>query len=654
MATLLAIVVWLCTPKEYTALVKVSDEYKETDIAIGLTSMKAHIRNLMDRGNSGINNMATYSKIILTEDFARNIAGKQIPGRQTTYGNYLGERDTVNAVLEHINYNHNTRQETLTISFTDRDPLIAAQMLDSVTALLQDMVTSHRRQIAEAVRQDAAQELRKAEEEYKKAEERYASFADSHADTGTQSEKKTEEALKNEVTLAYKHFEEVTNKYARQSAISQRSYLSFSVARNNTVPARPRGTFMGYWLSFLLIALALTHVARCYRSGRVRPSLDWGGAFAPWTLSILIWAMILGLYYLLDTSLYPIRSQFYDCLILWLPIFCVCSLTAYHLEPVSQTGHAIGSDFHVNKRLFNFFFVITAFMTPLYLYRVLNIVMMFGSEDLMNNMRTLAIYGEGQGILNYSNVINQALFVVALWAYPKIPKWQIAVLALACLTNSLAIMEKGTIFFVFLCFVLVLYEKKHIRARTIAVSGISLVLVFYLFNLARAGEDSDYQKEETLLDFFTMYALSPPVAFCQLLREVTPQFGANTFETVYLLMARLGFSDIVVKEKLQEFVFVPISTNVYTIFQPFYVDFGYKGVALFAGLYGSVCGWLYRLYKNGNSTACCLYTYMVFALVLQFYQENVFLSMVFVLQFIFFVFLFTQRIFRTSPTPMKA
>jgi oligosaccharide repeat unit polymerase len=268
---------------------------------------------------------------------------------------------------------------------------------------------------------------------------------------------------------------------------------------------------------------------------------------------------------------------------------------------------------------------------------------MFGTEDLMTNIRTLALYGEGQGILNYSVVINQALFVVALWAHPKVPTWQVVILGIACLMNSLAIMEKGSMFFVFVSSVFVLFEKKVIKIRSILLFSVILFIVFYLFNLGRAGEGSDYQKEETILDFFIMYVLSPPVAFCQLPEEVTPQFGTNTFEVIYLFLSRLGIGDFIVKDKLQEFVFVPVSTNVYTIFQPFFIDFGYRGIAFFAGVYGCLCGWLYRLYKNKNGIGCGLYTYVVYALMLQFYQDNICYSLVYLVQFTFFIALFTQK-----------
>lgn len=88
---------------------------------------------------------------------------------------------------------------------------------------------------------------------------------------------------------------------------------------------------------------------------------------------------------------------------------------------------------------------------------------------------------------------------------------------------------------------------------------------------------------------------------------------------------------------------VPIPTNVYTIFQPFYIDFGYKGIAFFSALYGIICGFLYRLYKNNNAVGCCLYTFIIYVLVLQFYQENIFLSLATVIEFVFLVYLITQQ-----------
>lgn len=641
-ATLLSIVVWLCVPKEYTALTKLSDEYKETDLAVGFNALRAYLRDAMGNSDTGLNDMEIYCKVLKTDDFARSISHKKVPGKGITYGEYLCEEDTIEAIKDNINYNYSGKQSTLSVSFTDRDPVVAAQMLDSATAQLQQVITSYRQENARIALRNAVLNLNATKEKYKAAQNRYNAFADSHSNMSTPSTKQEEEELSNESKSAYALYQKAAEEYARQQALKQRAYLSFAVIQNNSVPQKADTYLIGYLLSFVLLALFITYAIQHRKNVDLKTvSLrQLTNYFSPWTLTIGIWAIILGLYYLLDTDLYPITSQFYFCFIIWIPIFCITAFITYIIMPVRDIPHVRKDSQDKSLLLFNILFVISLIITPLYVYKVMQIILMFSSEDLMSNIRTLAVYGEGVGFLGYSNVLNQSLFVVAIWAYPRVPLWKIVLLALACILNSLAIMEKGTIFFVFVCVMFVLFEKKVIKMRSIVLAGVILIGFFYIFNLARAGEDSDYQKNETLLDFFAMYALSPPVAFCQLQPELTPQFGTNTFETIYLFLRRFG-EDVVVKDKLQEFVFVPISTNVYTLFQPFYTDFGYKGIAIFAAVYGVISGWLYRLYTASVSFGRCMYTYIVNVLILQFYQENIFLSMVFVIQFTFFVYILT-------------
>ena len=641
-ATLIAILVWIVVPKDYTAFTKLSDEYKETELAVGLNAIQAHIKEVTGSADSGINDMEIYSKVLKSADFARCIAGKTVSGKGITYGAYLDEEDTIEAVQDAIVYNYINSQETLSISFTDRDPVVASQMLDSVTVELQRIITRHRREMIAAALKNAEKAVSQTKKKYDQALQRYVVFADSHTKVKSPTMKLQEQALEEELKNAHSFYRKATENYVRQEALSQRYQMAFAVIQDNTMPQTANNHLIGYILSFIILALFFTYIIQHRKNINLKAinSSRLSNLFSPWALTIGIWALILGLYYLLDTDLYPITSQFYYCLIIWIPIFCISAFVTYIITPVNKITLVRKDSDSTSLLLFNILFIISLIITPLYVYKVMQIVMMFSSEDLMGNIRTLAIYGEGVGFLGYSNVLNQSLFVVAIWAYPRVPLWKIVVLAFACLLNSLAIMEKGTIFFVFVCIMFVLFEKKVIRMRSIVLAGVTLVGFFYIFNLARASEGSDYQQNETLLDFFAMYALSPPVAFCQLQPEVTPQFGTNTFETIYLFLKRFG-EDVVVKDKLQEFVFVPISTNVYTLFQPFYIDFGHKGIALFATIYGFISGWLYRLHSASNGFGRCMYTYIVTVLVLQFYQENIFLSMVFVIQFTFFVYILT-------------
>ena len=660
----------LAIPDEYAAQAKIADEYKTTDLLIGLNSVNVMMRDLnANAGNEGTDDIEIYSKILQSRDFVSGISQITIHKYKQSYFDYLSthhqrpfweklfsrpastaqeqKNDIYDIIQDNINYSLSSKSQTLELQVTDQDAEVAAEVLDQALAFLKQEIERLRSHRA-TVRKDNAEKSRKeACLAYQQAKKEYEDFADSHTKASSDYTTSRLAHLEKDYQLKYEIYKKASEEYVRADFLTKKENTSFVIVKKYNISHQ---TVYPYRWAYAAVAFLIAlFVCLCHavytRKGpdNAFRRVDFGGMFSPWSITISIWAAILGFYYLLDTKLYPITSQFFYSFAIWIPIFCICALITYNAVRHQDTENLWNESLDFNKTIFNVFFVLSLIITPLYVYRVLQIVMMFSTEDLMNNVRTLALYGEGQGLLSYSIVINQSLFVVALWAHPKVPTWQVVTLVIACLMNSLAIMEKESMFFVFVSIVFVLFEKRVIKLRSILIYGGVLIVVFYLFNLGRAEEGSQYQEEETLLDFFAMYVLSPPVAFCQLGQELTPQFGTNTFEKIYVFLARFGFDDIVVKEKLQEFVWVPIPTNVYTCFQPFFIDFGYKGIAFFSGIYGCICGWLYRLYKNKNGIGCALYTYAVFALVLQFYQENIFHSLVFLLQFTFFVTLFTQK-----------
>ncbi len=375
-----------------------------------------------------------------------------------------------------------------------------------------------------------------------------------------------------------------------------------------------------------------------------------GDTFSPWTITTAVWLAIVVMFQFQGDLLYPLGDQFYTCLALWVPLFCASALITYHVLPKSNAdAGTIAQSPPISTVVFNTLYVISMVITPLYLYKIIQVVTMFDTADMLSNIRLLAVYGdESYGFLNYSYVMNQVLIVVGLWRYPKIPLWQLLTIIMAGLMSAFAIMEKGMLFFLFLSVLFVLYEKGVIKIRSIILSLATIVLLFFIINSARSfTEDADPNDAIPFLDFFAIYVLSPSVAFEQVTEDLTPQFGSHTFATIYLFLNRFG-GDYELNSKLQEFVWVPLPTNVFTVFQPFFEDFKYRGVAFFAVFYGFFSGWCYRLMRNGSGVGKCLYVYVVYVLVLQFFQENVMMSLVPVMQFIFFVVLIMQQKIQVS------
>ena len=652
-ATLLALVVWFCVPKEYTAITKLSDEYKEMDISIGLNKLRARAREMSGTVNSGINDMEVYCKVLKSEDFARIISHKQIPGKKITYGEYLNDKDTIGAVSDNINYIYDGEQATLTIAFTDKNALVASQMLDIVTNELQHTITTYRRSIAEKTLANLKVLRKNAEIKYREAQEKLISYIDAHFYLNTKKHIQERESLEKVVMITHKHYEDMTMQYTRQLALTKRSYSSFAIIKENTVPTSISNHFLAYLLSIWMIIMAITKGIILYiKRKKENCEIEIGGIFAPWFITMGVWGGMLILFLFIKDLLDPLTDQFYISISLWLPIFVITSFVTFNLLE-HKTKPFPSEGIPINKIFFYPLFVIVLLFSPMYAYKVWETISSFDAEDMLKNARLLSVHGGGYGFLNYTIVIAQSLMLVSLWRYPKLPMWQLLAIIICCLMNAIAIMEKGSIFLVVLCSSYVLFERGVIKIRTIGFMGVFILMFFYFFNLIREGEDSDYAQNESLLDFIAMYVMSPPVAYCKTVREVTPQFGINTLEVIYDHLGRWGIGNFEVHDKKQAFVFVPMPTNVYTIMQPFFRDFGYIGVAFFAWIYGLLSGILYRFSCNGNPICICLYTYLVEILILQFFQENIFLTLAYVVQLVILVFILTQNKIKISYVPRR-
>ena len=369
-----------------------------------------------------------------------------------------------------------------------------------------------------------------------------------------------------------------------------------------------------------------------------------GDAFSPWMLTTGVWAVILVMFLFSGHLLYPLVTRFYTCVALWVPILCATSIVTYYAFPNRNDSGIKEESMPVNRLFFNFFFLISVVFTPLYVYGIYRVVSMFDAADMLYNLRILANSDyklPGEGVLKYVNAVNQALFIIAMWRYPKISKAQFVCIILANILCAVAIMEKGALFFMLVVALFVLYEKGRVRLRSIVLSVLGVFFLFYGFNFLRNG--SDVENVRSLTDFLSVYILSPSVAFEQVQEKLTDQFGSRTLAFFYAVLSKLGLGHYGVEQKVQEFVQVPILTNVYTVFQPFFQDFGYRGVAFFASVYGVFTGWLYRQCRNGGAVSRCLYAYVAMTLVLQFYQENLILSLSVLIQYVVIIGLTLQQ-----------
>ena len=368
-----------------------------------------------------------------------------------------------------------------------------------------------------------------------------------------------------------------------------------------------------------------------------------GDAFSPWMITLGVWLGIFLMFSLFGDNLYPLKDRLYTCVMIWVPVFSLLSIAVYYALPTAKEKN---TSLELSKKFYMFFLLIAVVCSPLYLYQIVKVAMMFDLNNMVNNIRIFSSYGEKDTLttfLKYVCPINQALFIVEMWRYPNGTKWGFYAILVSNLLCAIAVMAKLPLFIMALSSIYVLYEKKKIRLGSIFMWAVVLLVCFYGINILRRPEN--VTNEMTFLDFFSIYVLSPSVAFEWAQEKLTNQFGTYSFAFFYAFASKLGLGSFYVQKQLQDFVYVPIPTNVYTVFQPYFEDFGYKGVAFFASVWGVLYGWIYRMVKNGNPLAKCMYAYMVYALVMQFYQESLFVNLSLVIQYmVVFILLMNHNV----------
>lgn len=658
----------------YSARMTLIDEHKEyVDLAVGLNVMNVTKRNLKPLNDGFENDPNVYTSLVKSKPFMDKLQEVYLPKYKLTYKQYVQKnkeeswfsgisKEDPDYVEETINNSLtckvNAKVLSIEITFVDMDSEVASLMCLKVSQQLYDAIQDVYKAKAKTFANEVLKNKQVAQKDYEKSLKEYADFSDQNVDVESETLKMEVQALKDIRDQKYSLLSKLNTLHARASALAEKNIKPFSVLKDVFVSKQkfqPTPVFTSLAVFCIVILLVFMIVLLRAKVKFQRRNISLGSLSSPWAVSIFVWALILFLQQFRNPELLiPIEGQFYYALAIWLPLFCFFSFAMYNLLPSVQKdsaapAKALGGQnvYEYSSLVFNVLFAFSVICTPMAAYKVYSLVSMFDTTDLLYNVRLLAVEGnEGMGFLSYTHVVNQVLVVIAIWHYPRVPLWKVLLLCAVNVISAIAIMEKGTLFFLAVAIFFVLFEKKVIKIRGIVIAGVILFLILFLFNVMRSTEQEVEQGETNALDFFlAMYILSPCQAFETLVQDLTHQTGMHTFDTVYLFMQRFGMPGIEVPPKVQEFVWLPICTNVYTIMQPFYVDFGYKGIAFFAIIYGSVSGWVYRSYHNGSNVARCVYVFFMYALVLQFYQEYIFLGIVPFIQFVFFTTLVCQNKF---------
>ncbi|CAM3673175.1 O-antigen polymerase [Flavobacterium chungbukense] len=365
---------------------------------------------------------------------------------------------------------------------------------------------------------------------------------------------------------------------------------------------------------------------------------------APTFLSPLSWGIVLFLYGTLDHGMNNLSNEVLVVILIWnlslligAWFFSEVSLSFSILKEESA-GKAI-----FNKSIRNLYYwisVLGSFPLLLIAYKqgtTLGQGSFFFNLRLANTgiVETEYNYGIWQYVFTFAFVS----FLIELFTYQKGEnKKRIVILIIINLLLSLITMAKSSFFFLFLSVLFSIMFRRKIPIRNLFIVFSILIGILSLLQLLRAGDESN-----VISSMFYTYIFGGIPALDQLVKGemYSVQWGQMTMRFFRLFYGYLGgeplspngmiFANDVTEKG---YIYVPFPTNVFTVIGPFWLDFGYKGIAIFSFIIGSISGYLYRLALKKRLWAVISYSFFACTLVLQFFGEYVFTNLSYTIQII--------------------
>lgn len=365
--------------------------------------------------------------------------------------------------------------------------------------------------------------------------------------------------------------------------------------------------------------------------------------FNPSVVVCGLWAVILLLYNHYDHGLYPLSDSLYTTITVWALLF---SLTAHIFKKITFKHHKLPFSYskyepcRLNIKIYNIIIICN----------ILLILSLFNyghnSFDL-TELRNLSIevnYPFHILLLNYINQFSIVYTLGFVFFYGESHKTKMFILCFVMLV-TLIFKTNKTGFIVFFMGILFMLKQKKVLTLTRCFYIMGLLLGFMIITAISRGDTESLN----WTDYTIIYLLSPLPAMDMILGDDVAihygNWGSATFRMFYKIGELLGFN--VDYSVCNEWVQVPLPTNVYTTLKLYYLDFGYIGIWLFAITLGVIWGVVYR-YQKKDPAYMLFYASMIYSLFVQFFGDYFFGFLSVTIQCYVFSFIIIRYIFQNN------
>lgn len=366
---------------------------------------------------------------------------------------------------------------------------------------------------------------------------------------------------------------------------------------------------MFYLLALLIALLVISYIV----------SRD--NVLSPAVMTSLIWICALILFLILGQKLPPLSTKFLVGLLIWTTCFIGTSLffQSFKYENDKVEPSLLVKDIYLAISIVTF---------PLLIIWTVNALKTGPDSNWALNLRLAALGKTPTNTDVYSPIyilIWQLSYMLELLTYDR-KKWKRTVIpAVLYLAYGISTMSKAVFLNFFVITVGILYFKKAISTKHIIV-GIS-VLLMLLFGIESIRTSINLHNENQRKDFVVLYVIGSMSAFQTVEPHSAEHPGENVFRLYYAVNHKLNPQSMAPIKPILPWIKKPIETNTYTTLYPFYKDFGFWGIAIFALLLGSLYGWIFKKAIDGNGLYIILYAYILNIIVMQYVAELTFTNL---------------------------
>lgn len=341
--------------------------------------------------------------------------------------------------------------------------------------------------------------------------------------------------------------------------------------------------------------------------------------FSPSVLTPGIWVVMLLLFFILDHNLPPLSNQFLVCIMLWCGLY---TFSALFMQSVNNANNVDTRE--PSKAILNVYFLISLCTFPLFLHYTYIAITFGPTGSWATDLRLAAIgqhpyFTEPTGFL-YTIIWNIS-YIIELTNYSKKNRIRVFVLLLFLIFYGIITMSKLIFLEIFIYTIYILYTNKKIKLKHILIGGFVLIQVFILMQTIR-NNLGDSDKE--LNSFFVLYLIGHMSAFDTLDPCSSIHWGENTFRIFYAILNSFKISNIEPVSQFLPWISTPIQTNTYTVMYPFFKDFGYIGVVIFAIFSGLLFGFIFKKTTNGDKMFIVIYASFISIIVEQYVGDFIF------------------------------